>query len=87
MRTRLRIAYNEWRVHQPEFGAKCCHKEHWIKKLGSNVIIPVDDDLVCPRERSWRWYVRLRDHNRAFGTVMQKWIDICDPNVYLAMKR
>jgi hypothetical protein len=84
MNPRLRVAYNEWRVHRPEFGARCCSKEHWVKKLNSNVYIPIDDDLVCPRERSWRWYVRIRDRNRSFGTVMQKMVDIADPTFYLA---
>src|SRR5688572_26322409 len=79
MNPRLRISYNEWRVHQPEktrgIGASCCSKPHWVEKAFSTKLIPVDDDLVCPRERAWRHYVRNRDRNPTYGTPLQEFVE------------
>lgn len=76
MKIPLRIAYNQWRVWQPDtvrgHGAVCCFNEHFISKAFSEVLIPIDDNLVCKRELAWRHYVRRRDNDPSYGTAIQK---------------
>jgi len=33
-----------------------------VTKKPTGELIEKDDDQVCPRERAWRRYVKLRDH-------------------------
>ena len=38
----------------------CCFTSHFVRNaIGENIAKPDQD--VCPRERAWRKYVRLRD--------------------------
>lgn len=51
----LTDALRRWQRFQPWFNEKCCSSAHFIENK------PVGDEYVCPREKAWREYVRLRD--------------------------
>lgn len=58
----LGLAYRRWSYFQPFDNGNCCSSSHYRDDR------PMLDEHVCERERAWRDYVRLRDHNPAYGT-------------------
>lgn len=46
------------------FNGNCCFNSHVIKGT-DRVYRHLPDEKVCPRERAWRKYVRIRDDNEA----------------------
>lgn len=68
----LREAFYEWQKQGFGFRDNCCARSHhYMDELGR--WLPKADDQVCPREKAWREYVRLRDENPdyPFNTVFK----------------
>ena len=63
--TTLQMALRKWMALQPQHGKSCCAGSHFVT-VSPMTVEPRRDDDVCPRERAWREYVRLRDGNRDF---------------------
>jgi hypothetical protein len=49
----------------------CCNGEQHFTKNENFEKIPKPDHAVCPRERAWRQYVRLRDATTNNRKVLQ----------------
>ena len=60
----LGLAYKTWTRFFPELDEEECdcpigHQ----RETRSGNLIPIPDEECCPRERAWRYVVRIRDKN------------------------
>ena len=57
----VKEALEDWEALQPSPNRACCPRPHYFFGLKGEPDRNLNDDQVCPRERAWRIYTRIRD--------------------------